>query len=301
MFSLYVMLWVLREDLSDSASQGVGPLVCFAFAWWACEPCRGGFYIDTRDDCSMLIWRGCWPRPTKIRTCLEIWKIIIGHECTCARQGWKCSKDGWLKHKNEGKGPTPSTSWLRLLWRSMALNNSAPARISKNFWAFWVIFYFSGKKQVFAFNGSCPPRDPFVWQLHFGKTQHFWICHEKLHMLSHCQEISSSFGPPESQKTSKKMTFCLIFDTQKAVLGDCNFGGANDHQIQKFHLGWKVDIQTFPTSPLLPHLDTWKCLKSALKGARPIRQFAQEFSLQLSKTQFWLGLTFWSWFSSSLL
>jgi len=67
------------------------------------------------------------------------------------------------------------------------------------------------------------------------------------------------------------MTFCHLFDTQEAVLGDCNFGGANGHQIQKFHLGWKVDIQTFPTSPLLPHLDTWKCLKSCSKGARPVQ------------------------------
>ena len=52
------------------------------------------------------------------------------------------------------------------------------------------------------------------------------------------------------------MTFCDIFDTQKAVLGDFNFGGVHDHQIPKFHLGWKLDSQTFPTSLLLPHLDT---------------------------------------------
>ena len=62
------------------------------------------------------------------------------------------------------------------------------------------------------------------------------------------------------------MTFCHFFDTQEAVLGDCNFGGANGHQIQKFHLGWKVDIQKFPKSPLLPHLDAEKCPKSGLKG-----------------------------------
>jgi len=55
-------------------------------------------------------------------------------------------------------------------------------------------------------------------------------------------------------------------------LGYCNFGGANDHQIQKFHLGWKVDIYTFPTSPLLPHLDTWKYLKSTSKGTQPVQE-----------------------------
>ena len=68
------------------------------------------------------------------------------------------------------------------------------------------------------------------------------------------------------------MTFCHIFETQKAVLGDCNFGGANDHQIQKFQLGWKVDSQTFPTSLLLLNLATCKCLKDGSKGARPVRQ-----------------------------
>lgn len=65
----------------------------------------------------------------------------------------------------------------------------------------------------------------------------------------------------------QKMTFCHFLDTQGAVLGDCNFGGENDHQIEKFHLGWKVDIHKFPTILLLPHLDAGKFLKSGLKGA----------------------------------
>jgi len=89
------------------------------------------------------------------------------------------------------------------------------------------------------------------------------------------------------------MTFCHFFDTQEAVLGDCNFGGENGHQIHKFHLGWKVDIQTFPTSPILPHLDTGKCLKIWPKGALRVENqgathqaIFTEFHLQLSKTQF---------------
>ena len=57
------------------------------------------------------------------------------------------------------------------------------------------------------------------------------------------------------------MTFCHFLDTQEVVLGDCNFGGANDYQIEKFHLGWRVDIQNFPESPLVPHLNAGKCLK----------------------------------------
>ena len=82
------------------------------------------------------------------------------------------------------------------------------------------------------------------------------------------------------------MTFCHFFETQKAVLGDCNFGGANDHQIQKFQLGWKVDSQKFPTSLVLLSLDTWKCPKSGPKCARPVRQISPNFTVQLRKTQF---------------
>ena len=88
------------------------------------------------------------------------------------------------------------------------------------------------------------------------------------------------------------MTFCHFLDTQEAVLGDCNFGVDNGHQIEKFHLGWKLDINTFPTSLLLPHLDAGKCLKSWLKGALCVENWGAthqgnlpDFHLQLSKTQ----------------
>ena len=95
-----------------------------------------------------------------------------------------------------------------------------------------------------------------------------------------------NFWASRKSKNKQKMTFCHIFETQKAVLGDCNFGGTNDHQIQKFQLGWKVDSQNFPTSLLLLNLDTWKCPKSGPKGARPVRQTSPDFSVQLRKTQF---------------
>ena len=88
------------------------------------------------------------------------------------------------------------------------------------------------------------------------------------------------------------MTFCHFLDTQEAVLGDCNFGVANGHQIDKFYLGWKVDIQTFPTSPLFPHLDAGKCPKSGLKGALRVEKWRATcwenlpvLHLQLRKTQ----------------
>jgi len=86
----------------------------------------------------------------------------------------------------------------------MVLNDSLPAQISKNFEHFWSFVNFWGKKQVFSTNGSRAARDPFIGQLLFGKTQHFWTFHANIHFLSNCQEISLSFGPPESQKISKK-------------------------------------------------------------------------------------------------
>jgi len=114
-------------------------------------------------------------------------------------------------------------------------------------------------------------------------------------LLSNFQEISSSFEPPEGKKKeeAKNDFLPLFFDTQEVVLGDSNFGGENGHQIQKFHLGWKVDIQNFPTIPLFPHLDTWKFLKIFSKGALRIQNqgathqaIFTEMHLQLSKMQF---------------
>ena len=80
------------------------------------------------------------------------------------------------------------------------------------------------------------------------------------------------FWASRKSKNKQKMTFCHIFELQKAVLGDCNFGEANDHQIQKFQSGWKVYSKTFPTSLLLLNWDTGKCPKYGPKGARPVRQ-----------------------------
>ena len=151
----------------------------------------------------MHTWRGCWLRPTKRRNCWGTWRTIIGQECTCARQKWRCSKGGWRRHKKGERGLIPYISWPRHHWRTKALNNSASAQIPKNFEHFGQILVFPGIYRFFPINGSHPPRDPTSWQLHFAKTQHFQICHEKLHMLINGLEILWSFGPPESQKTSK--------------------------------------------------------------------------------------------------
>ena len=49
------------------------------------------------------------------------------------------------------------------------------------------------------------------------------------------------------------------------MLGELTFGGANGGQIEKFHLGWKVDRQTFPTRTLGVNVDTGKAFKSGSK------------------------------------
>jgi len=56
-------------------------------------------------------------------------------------------------------------------------------------------------------------------------------------------------------------------DTQVVALGECSFGGVNGHKIGKFHFGWKVDIQGFPTSQLELNFDAGKCPKNRWKGA----------------------------------
>ena len=48
-----------------------------------------------------------------------------------------------------------------------------------------------------------------------------------------------------------------------------NFGGENGGQIQKFHLGWKVDRKTFLKITLGENLDTGKASKSLLQ--KPLR------------------------------
>ena len=96
------------------------------------------------------------------------------------------------------KRPDP----LQILAKASLIEHGWLGNPSPNF--LFVNCEFLCQTQVFLPDGSHPPRDPFIWLLCSMKTQHLWIWHEKLHMLTHFQEILWSFGPPESQKTSKK-------------------------------------------------------------------------------------------------
>ena len=62
------------------------------------------------------------------------------------------------------------------------------------------------------------------------------------------------------------MTFCPLFELQKVTLGEMVFEGAKQLQMQKFHLGWKVDRPSFPMSHLAPDVDQCNPLKSCSKG-----------------------------------
>ena len=80
------------------------------------------------------------------------------------------------------------------------------------------------------------------------------------------------FWASRKSKNMQNLTFCHFFELQKSVLGELRFDRANEFQIQKFQLGWKLDSQTFPTSLLLPNLATYKCPKYGSKGALHVRQ-----------------------------
>jgi len=82
------------------------------------------------------------------------------------------------------------------------------------------------------------------------------------------------------------MTFCPLFELQKVTLGEMVFEGSNQLQIQKFHLGWKVDRPSFPMSHLAPDLDQWNPLKNSCEGARPKLQGAQPKVLALPELTF---------------
>ena len=62
---------------------------------------------------------------------------------------------------------------------------------------------------------------------------------------------------------------------QEVVLGDLIFDRVNEIKITKFHLGWNLDSNSFPTSYHTPNLDTGKASKSfpqnALCGKREER------------------------------
>ena len=133
---------------------------------------------------------------------------------------------------------------------------------------------------------SHPPRDHSGGQLRMTKILHFWKCHAKTTLAYTWGQIFLEIWASKSSKYIKILTFCPLFELQKAVLGELTFEGSNQLQIQKFHLSWKVDSQTFPMSYLAPDLDNRKTLKNSCKGARPLEQGARPLEQKLPDLTF---------------
>ena len=66
------------------------------------------------------------------------------------------------------------------------------------------------------------------------------------------------------------------------ALGDLIFDRSNQLQIEKFHLGWKVDSNIFPTSYPEPDSGNGKALKQGCQCARPLRRCATTQRLSCS-------------------
>ena len=151
------------------------------------------------------------------------------------------------------KRPDP----LRILAEASLKEHGAkwlnPSTNFKNIWAFLVICEFFGQKTCFLHQEVAHHARPFRLGGPFQEKFAFLDLSCKNTLAQWRSRNFTKFWASRRSKNKQKMTFCHLFDTQEAVLGDFNFGGENGHQIQKFHLGWKLDIQTFPTSPLLPH------------------------------------------------
>ena len=213
---------------------------------------------------------------------------MLWEKCQKYRRERRCSKDGWPKHKNEGKRPIHSKFWPKPLWMSMVFDWGLPAQISRNLKKILSFVNFLCNLQVLAVEWSHPGWDHFGGLLRILKTWHFWKGHAKRKITNTWEKPDFEIWASKSSKYIKKMTFCPLFELQKVTLGEMVFEGAKQLQIQKFHLGCKVDRPSFPMSHLAPDLDQWNPLKSSCKGARPFEQGARPFEPALPELTFFV-------------
>ena len=186
-----------------------------------------------------------------------------------AKQEWKFSKESYQRPGRERKGKIHSAYWLRyppLIMVLISLDLASRCENFENFEAFWK---FLVKLQVFPMEWSHPGWDHIEGLLGILKTWHFWKGHAKRKITNTWEKPDFEFWASKSSKYTWKMTFCPLFELQKVTLGEMVFEGSNQHQIQKFHLGWKVDRPSFPMSHLEHDLDQWNPLKNSCDGARP--------------------------------
>ena len=217
------------------------------------------------------IWRSCWRRPIETKTCFATWKAIIGPACMCAKREWRSWRGGCARHLDGRKGLIHFGFWPRLHWLGRKHDGGPPLRIWANSEKILSFSNFWSQKQVFQLSGSRTHALTFFWDTCWRKFLHFWIFHGYLCILRNQLSISSKSGWSKSSKTPWKPPCCHLLHQQEVPLGEWGFGGSNELQIQKFHLGWIVNIQGFPTSYHELNLDAGKYLKFRLENARPTR------------------------------
>ena len=167
----------------------------------------------------------------KRKICWGTWPIIIRRETMFAKQESRSWRPSWRRHRGGKKSMIKLRYWLRLPWPNIVLDEEHSTQILKklrhfvHFWNFWP------KKQTFLLYASRHLALAFDRDFLLRKTQHFWIFHGKILMLTNFQEILTGFGLPKGSKTPQKWPFYPFFDTQEAVLGELSFGGANGSQI----------------------------------------------------------------------
>ena len=152
----------------------------------------------------------------------------------------------------------------------MALTSISYSTNPKKNWEFWVILEFFWKFTGFGFSTGLTP----------GET----LCHrssvlQKLNIFGFfmqsytCLLMDLSFHGVlglQKVKIQPNFDFLPLFWAAEVVLGELTFDYANDLQIKKFQLGWKVDSETFPTSYPKPHSDTGKASKQGSKVRDPL-------------------------------
>ena len=222
-------------------------------------------------------------RKTSFKFCTG---VMVLKKCQKDRRERRCSKDGWPKHKNEGKRPIHSKFWPKPLWLSMVLDWGLPAQISRNLEKILSFVNFLCQLQVFPVSRPRTARGRFEGLLGIVKTWHFWKGHAKRKITSTREKLNFEIWASKSSKYIKKMTFCPLFELQKVTLGEMVFEGEKQLQIQKFHLGWKVDRPSFPMSHLALDLDQWNPLKICCKGARTWEPGARTWELTLPELTF---------------
>jgi len=153
----------------------------------------------------------------------------------------------------------------------MILISLLPAANSRNFESFEAFWAFLRILQVLAVGVVSPRARPLVGTAQNGENSTFLEFSCKNTLACVWGQIFMKIWASKSSKYMQILTFCPLFELQKAVLGELTFEGSNQLQIHKFQLGWKVDSQTFPMSYLAPDFDTRKALKHSCKGARPLQ------------------------------